>query len=124
MQNVITPLLNSLHYLRTISLHLDFPDIPRPSNWSRRGDCWLSPDDVFNQKRILTAYADALFHALDRSDYEIRLLGRSDMGGKWLLFHVSNGESVNTRQIMLDEDYHQVRQEFTDAGTCSRIQRR
>ena len=46
------------------------------------------------------------------------------MGGKWLLFQVSNGESVNTRQIMLDEDYHQVRQEFTDAGTCSRIQRR
>ena len=73
---------------------------------------------------MLTAYADTLLRALNRSVDRIRLLGRGDMGGQWFLFHVSNGEDVNTRQITLDEDFHQVRQEFTDAGTCSRIQRR
>ena len=118
LQEDIADLMAGLRHLHTISLHLDFPDIPEPSAWTRRGVSYLSPRDLVNQERVLFAHAQTFARALNRSNYDIRLMGRGDGGGTWFLFRVSGGGGANSLRIDLDHDYREVINKHTGGNSC------
>ncbi|TBU40286.1 hypothetical protein BD309DRAFT_356250 [Dichomitus squalens] len=104
----VTLAIAHLHHLRTISLHLDLPDIPGPSYSVRRGVYYFSGQDIVSQRKVLTVHATALAHAFGRSGYDIRLMGRGDTGGEWHLFHISEGEGPQSLRVDFDSGHREV----------------